>query len=690
MKLFKIPLGALLAFFSSFAVAGTVCYSLGGGIFGVGNAVVCFPTSPPPAACPQTSGALALITTSPRLTGVSPLLVYVDSSVTTDSTVAGNTTVFQDVAFSTDFGDTSAVSGSAATWDYGSNAGGNSRDVATGGVSAHLYVIPPGGGDVTFTIMQSARDAAANTVSCTLQVTVYDPNGTNGFPGTATTCVASTGTPVAGSGGCPAGAAVLNSGSWATATSGTHMGNGKRVVFKCGDTFTTGTDTTITAVKASIGAYGGCENTQTNRPIINTSATATGAFMVANTTGDLRITDLDFEGAGTGGSAVNTPGGVTRVPYQVTAYNLNSTGNSNSYAYNSGAQWGFIDLVQTDATGIGTYLNYAAFNPGYTGGPFNNIDYNALLGSYIHGVGCCSSSSGIETVRISGCRLCVIENNTITDSNNVGAVFKFHQGNTFGSCGDNNGVAGCYAVGNGPSPCVVGATFVNNTCWVGFYSELNMVTDNLFTGNTGGILSDIAPENGGVDERLRNFVIERNVYSAPTSAWGGELLLLTGANMTFRDNAMVMIGAAPMQYPILGVQVAQRGSGNIQVTQFNEVYNNTCYAPQTESSQYCVAFDIAGSKNAATANSYAMNNLFYVPTTATGPTVNNIGTGNTVSNNTSVVTHNPAFTNGSGTFLKITDFKPTANFSGGTSVPVIYDALNIPWSPTWSYGAVHP
>ncbi len=38
---------------------------------------------------------------------------------------------------------------------------------------------------------------------------------------------------------------------------------------------------------------------------------------------------------------------------------------------------------------------------------------------------------------------------------------------------------------------------------------------------------------------------------------------------------------------------------------------------------------------------------------------------------------------------KITDWQPTANYSGGASVPVFYDALGTPWPPTWDLGAVH-
>jgi len=36
----------------------------------------------------------------------------------------------------------------------------------------------------------------------------------------------------------------------------------------------------------------------------------------------------------------------------------------------------------------------------------------------------------------------------------------------------------------------------------------------------------------------------------------------------------------------------------------------------------------------------------------------------------------------------ISDYKPTANYSGGTSVPNWYDALGISWGITWDLGAV--
>jgi hypothetical protein len=70
--------------------------------------------------------------------------------------------------------------------------------------------------------------------------------------------------------------------------------------------------------------------------------------------------------------------------------------------------------------------------------------------------------------------------------------------------------------------------------------------------------------------------------------------------------------------------------------------------------------------------------------------VDNTGSGNVVSDNTVTVTNNPGFINGSGSFSLISDFKPTANYSGGTSVPVLYDALGTAWASSWDLGAVDP
>ncbi len=100
------------------------------------------------------SGSLTLKVTAVRDTGISPFLVFFDATGTTDSSIKGNATTFQDVTYTWDFGD-SGASGTE-TWAYGAHPGHNSRNTATGGVAAHLYVTP--GVDTAYTMTVTAHN----------------------------------------------------------------------------------------------------------------------------------------------------------------------------------------------------------------------------------------------------------------------------------------------------------------------------------------------------------------------------------------------------------------------------------------------------------------------------------------------------------------------------------------------------
>jgi hypothetical protein len=636
---------------SANATYSITCTGTGGSATQSAAVTVSAPVSAPTGlSCSGTSGPLTLKASAVRDTGISPLLVFFDATGTTDSSIGGKTTTFQDVSYTWNFGDTGASG--IDTWAYGSNKGHNSRNTATGGVAAHLYVTP--GVDTAYVVTVTAHNGT-NTASCQLGVTAHDPAGSNGFAGTKTTCVSASGAPSPGSGGCPAGAASLTTSSFNTALGS--LGSGKRVLFKCGDTFT-GDNATLSGTTWSVGAYGGCEGTQSNRPILRDSGTV-GQLTVAMTAGDGRIADLDLEGNGTAAYAVETAGGGSSVPYQITLDNLYSNGNNSSYAYSQGAQWGIIESVMTSMrTAIGVYLNYAENNQAqWSGNPYNNVNYQALLGNLFNGAGGTTSSAGQETVRIPACRMCVIENNTIENANNVGAALKIHNGNTY----------------------------LSSPTWTGAYTELLEISDNWFGGTSGAQLVENAPQNSGDDERLRNIVVERNLFSGSTSAPGGKLLLVSAVNETVRDNVFYMPGN-PSHYAYFGVQVGERGIE--PVPSGVEVYNNTCYAPNAVQGQTCVGLD-GVTMRAPAIDSVAQNNLLYVPAGGHTTVVNN-GTGNTVTNNTATPTDNPGFTNGSGSFSLISDFKPTANYVGGASVPVWADALGLLSALTWDLGAVHP
>jgi hypothetical protein len=84
------------------------------------------------------------------------------------------------------------------------------------------------GTDMVYTATVTAYDGR-NKASCHLSVTVYDPSGAKGFPVTRTTCVASSGKPTPGNGGCPIGARALKTASFNEALSSSNLGSRKRV-----------------------------------------------------------------------------------------------------------------------------------------------------------------------------------------------------------------------------------------------------------------------------------------------------------------------------------------------------------------------------------------------------------------------------------------------------------------------------
>ena len=663
--------GLALFLFCGIASA-TTCYLSGGALIMIGGFVACVQPAIPPA-CPQTSGTLTLRATLTRSTGVSPLLVFLDATTTTDSaTLAGANTAFQDVYYSWNFGDT-GTSGTS-TWAYGANPNQNSRNTATGAIAAHLYVIPDGQGDTLFNPVLTASDGT-NTVSCSLSLTTYDASGSNGFPTTATTCISSSGTFT----GCPAGANHTTIGTFAAVNANL---SGKRLLYRCGESFS-GDNATITGTKSSVGAYGGCQNTTTNRPQFTDGNSANPMILLSPNAVDNRISDIDFEGSGGGASNavwsfVNVLASSVDVS-QWTVYNINSTGNKGVYFLGQGNQTGLIASTGVGTSGLTDFINATqnncanfstAFQCGQgAGAVYINVNYHAHLGNSITGQG--GTGGNIETTRIGACRFCIFSNNFLNSPISAAAALKVTSANT------NNSI----------------------NQWMGQYTEYMEISDNLLgtitaSAPTGATPFEVAPENGGVDERIRYVVMERNVISAATNSTNTRLGMFTGQNMTFRDNVCYLVSIGGTNFPQTCNQFGNRGTGTnggqtpgagAFLATGLEAYNNSCYYPTTHAGLNCLENDTVGGFTPATA-SFFKNNLLYV---SSGSFTTVVDTGaNSVSNNTSTTTNNPSFTNASGTFLVITDWKPTANYTGGTTVPSLYDALGVAWAGTWDLGAV--
>ena len=139
------------------------------------------------------SGEITAALVPSRVSGVAPLYVFFDATATT---AVATSRPFHELEYQWDFGD--AASGS---WTSTPGMPNLSRNQATGPMAAHVFEAPG-----TYTVNLTVLDGAA-AATRSVQITVTDPNTV--FAGN-TLCVGNS-QPVAGSGGCPAGAAVLQS-----------------------------------------------------------------------------------------------------------------------------------------------------------------------------------------------------------------------------------------------------------------------------------------------------------------------------------------------------------------------------------------------------------------------------------------------------------------------------------------------
>jgi hypothetical protein len=204
------------------------------------------------------------------------------------------------------------------------------------------------------------------------------------------------------------------------------------------------------------------------------------------------------------------------------------------------------------------------------------------------------------------------------------------------------------------------------------------VGNNYFSGTSGANLVEVEPQNSNSDERMRYLVLEDNVVSA-TGSQAEEGFQMSATYSSIRNNGMVTRGA-------YGIQIGQRGIE--PVPNLNEIFNNSIQylgAGNAPSS----LIQINGTGGANPTGTHVQNNLGY-DSRGGVPMVTDGGTGSVISNNTTSVTSNPDFIDASGTFRYITDYKPTAAYTGGVAVPDWFDALGIAWLSTWYLGAVDP
>jgi len=430
-----------------------------------------------------------------RSVGVAPLSVFFDAS---GYTVNGVNRPFHHLHFSWDFDDPQSL-----------------HPVSTGGVAAHVFE-RPGTYAVRLTIQ-----APDGTTNCVVQmIEARDPDVE--FAGGNTICFSNDGTFT----GAPGGATCVTTNSFDTAL--TYLGNGKRLLFRRGDSFTSTNPSRITTTSAvSIGAFGAgqspdCRGICTNNPRI-VSRTTVSACPIAAT--DLRIADLRFvEASGVQtASAIGTEHRSTEVlvlRVAASGYEVPLVFHHDIIEYYHCTPHEAITVADChvrDTRNVSVYAGGRRF---------------AVIGNRFE------RSLVTHLVRIHYADQCTIDENEIEYPGSTRHAIKLHAQQTRSLYGE--------------------------------YSELIVIRANEIRARTPWVVA-IGSQDPISDEWVRDVVVEKNAVIAENGVQAA--LYISGQGTTVRNN--LFIGENNLFYDPTAVMIAKRGVS--PTPREIEVYNNTYY-----------------------------------------------------------------------------------------------------------------
>jgi hypothetical protein len=529
-----------------------------------------------------TSGATDAITltnVASRVVGVAPLAVFFDAT----GTSAGATSrPFHELEYSWNFGDPAG----GAVWAYGAQAAA-SRNMAKGPVAAHVFETPG-----VYTVTLGITDGVNTVSNSCSQIVVQNPD--TEFAGADTVCVAANSLPVAGAGGCPAGAATAQQPSFPAAIA-SYAKSGKRVLLRRGDAFSAATPGVLANVGPGlIGAYGSGA-----KPVI--SSTGNAAILQLSspatpTVQDWRIMDLDLDGmSGTTSMGIRSYGTMQQTTLLRLAIHDVQTGIQldgstldwfNSHGNPGHTIWDQFALVDSTIRHIVTDAGYGFFGAG------NRL---AVLGTQIDDS--LGSTHG-HIARFTYLTKAVISNNTFSNQGPFNALIKMH------------------------GPPWVNATTPPTGTGVGGYTEKVIISDNKLAG-TGTWSVNVGPENGQSDERLRDVIAERNWFTA--SAGVAAELVINGVDITARNNIFDMSNAGVGDR---GIRIALRAPGSLEPPPLRvSILNNTFYTS--------TAGLTAVSIEASATNTTVKNNLGYAPSASSPALLSDEGSKGLVASNNS-------------------------------------------------------
>src|SRR3954469_18316891 len=466
---------------------------------GGGQPVAGSPPAPRPTPTPTptpTTGQITAALVPSRESGVAPLYVFFDATATT---AVATSRPFHELEYRWDFGD--AASGS---WSSTPGMPNLSRNQATGPMAAHVFESPG-----TYTVSLTVLDGAGAATK-TVQISVSDPDTV--FAAN-TLCVGNS-QPVAGSGGCPAGAAVLASSDFDTAINNNIAGR-KRILFRRGNTFTSSADAGIRVNGPGlIGAFGSGA-----APVVSMSGNNNAIVLSSGSTPtikDWRIMDLEINGNfGAATNAIFADGGID----QVTLLRMNihhmhfgvklspDTLDNYGSAHRLWDQWAVVDSsVRNAIGGAGGYVLY------FSG------QRVAVMGNVLS-----DSSAAEHVLRTPHIYKGVFSHNDMSKQAPTKHVVKIQAASWFGA-----------------APTV--------------YTEQVLLSNNKFPSGDGGSWTvTLGPMNAQSDERVKQVIVERNWF-APHPAQS-QALTLWSQDVTVRNTLFNLTGTADR----VGMVVERRG-----------------------------------------------------------------------------------------------------------------------------------
>jgi PKD repeat protein len=395
-----------------------------------------------------------------------------------------------------------------------------SRNQATGPVAAHVFE-SPGAYTVSLTVLDGAAPATKS-----VQITVTDPDTVFA----ANTLCVGNAPPAAGSGGCPAGAAVLATSDFDAAING-NIASRKRILFRRGDTFVSSENASIRLNGPGlIGAFGSgaapVVNISGNNYAIQLSSGATPGIR------DWRIMDLEINGnGGSQTNGVQAEGGIDQVT-----------------------------LLRLNIHDVHFGVQMSPFILDFYGGQHRLWDQLAVVDSTIRTI---IGGGGGYNLYVGAQRFALM-GNLLGDS--TGAEHILRTPNIVKAVISHNDMSN-------PAPAkhtVKLQAHVFDVSPTGF-SEALVMSDNKFSGGAGVDWTvTVGPENAQSDEKVRDLVIERNWFAPHASQ--RIALILWAQDVTVRNNLFNLTGTLEQN----GVVVERRG---VEPPPANvHVYHNTFHS----------------------------------------------------------------------------------------------------------------